>query len=282
MATVQRNTRFHRFSWAAMIMTFCFLAFYVLINVPAAVAQDQPELRATKLMDHPVVNSKGMELAEIDNLILRRSGKVKRVILSCCGFLGLGEKRVAVPFRRLQFKDNRIVFDITDKAFTQLPQFNYEEQDLETGYYSRRPSMAHMGRWGRWGDWGGPPYPLPRYGYPGYYPPYYPSYGPPRANNEGQCPWKWAYSPDRMLVSLLLHRPVINAECERIGFVEDLMIGPKGRVKAMILHPTIPHHKKDRVSVPFQPLETTHWGLVYHIGIKALRDLPEFHYAENQ
>jgi len=277
MATAQfNNTRRDRSPWTLIAILFCLVGFYMVMSASTVRAQNQAEFRATQLMDHPVVNAKGKELAEIDNLILRRSGKVKRVILSCCGFLGLGEKRVAIPFRRLQFKGDRIIFDITDKEFTQMPQFDYHQQGMETGYYSRR---SHMGRMGGWDRWEGPPHSPPFYQYPGYQP-FYGTYGP-LPSEKGQCPWNWSYSPDQMPASLVLNRPVVNTTCERIGYVEDLMISPEGRVTTTVLFLMIPELNKDRVAVPFQALRTTHWGLVYDIPMERLRNLPEFHYPKS-
>jgi sporulation protein YlmC with PRC-barrel domain len=236
----------------------------------AAAAQEQAGIRASKLMDHPVVDSKGKEILEIDDLILRRNGNVKRVILSCCGFLGLGSKRVAVPFRRLQFEGNKIVYDVTEEQFTQMAEFNYAQEGLYTGYYSARPRTGREGPGTERGQYQTYPY----------YGPYYPGYW--AEPEPGNCHWEWSYSPGMLLCSAVLNRPVVNNQCQRIGFVDDLIIDPDGGVKDIILTVMRPNVNLHRVSAPYKPLKVTYWGLVYGISIQELRKLPEFHYQEGK
>jgi sporulation protein YlmC with PRC-barrel domain len=231
-------------------------------------AQEQAGIRASKLMDHPIVNSKGKEILEIDDLILTRNGNVKRVVLSCCGFLGLGSKSVAVPFRRLQFKGDEIVYDVTEEEFKQMAEFNYAQEGLYTGYYSARPRPGRESP-------GTQRRPYSRYPY---YGPYYPGYW--MEPESGYCHWEWSYSPGRMLCSAVLSRPVVNNKCQRIGFVDDLIIDPDGGVKEIILSVLRPELKQGRVSVPYKPFKVTYWGLVYDISIDELGKLPEFHYQE--
>jgi len=237
----------------------------VLIGLAAftgVAAQEQPGIRASTLMDHPVIDAQGKEILEIDDLILKRSGNVKRVILSCCGFLGLGAKKVAVPFRRLQLKEDAIVYDVTEEEFKQMAEFNYAEEDLYTGYYCARPG-AESPRTQRRS--------YPRYPYPSPY-----GIGPE------YCPREWSYSPGSLLCSAVLNRPVVNTECKQIGFVDDLMIGPDGRVNQIILSVSRVGLDKNRVALPYKPGKLTPWGLAYDISIEELRGMPEFHYQKAQ
>jgi sporulation protein YlmC with PRC-barrel domain len=232
----------------------------------AAAEQQEPGIRASTLMDHPVISSKGDEILEIDDLILRRNGNVKRVILSCCGFLGFGAKRVAVPFRRLQFQEDNIVYDITEEEFKQMAEFKYTGEDLYTGYYSPRTGME------------GPR--TPRRPYPRYYGPYYPRYG---AEEESDyCQWQWSHSPGSILCSAVLSRPVVNNQCQRIGFVDDLIIGLDGQVKEIVLSILRMDLDKERVSLPYEPFKVTYWGLAYDVTIEELRNMPEFQYQEGR
>jgi sporulation protein YlmC with PRC-barrel domain len=246
-----------------MAATVLFLGF----AAAAAEPQEEPAYRASQLMDHPVINGSGKEIAEIDDLILRRGGKVKRAILSCCGFLGLGTKKVAVPLRRLQFKKDEILFDITEEEFTQMAEFDYAQEGLYTGYYSARPGATERG--------------IQRIPYPGYgyYDPYYPRHRAPlTAPEPDYCPWEWSHSPGSILCTAVLGRAVVNSQCQRIGFVNDLLIGPDHRVKDIVL--SLLRSEKDRVSLPYRPFEVTYWGLAYDITREEIRDLPEFHYQE--
>jgi sporulation protein YlmC with PRC-barrel domain len=244
----------------AVIVLICFVSF------TAAAEQEQSQvIRASKLMDHPIINTKGEQILEIDDLILRRNGNVKRVILSCCGFLGLGAKRVAVPFRNLKIEDDKIIYDITEEEYKQMADFNYAEDDLYTGYYSEMQGRQTPR--------------TPGAPYRPYYGPHYPGYG---AWSQEYCRGAPSYSPGSILGSVVLSHPVINPQCQRLGVVDDLMIDLDGQVKEIVLSDLPPKLNKTRVSVPYKPFQVTYWGLVYDVTLDELSNLPEFHYNQSR
>lgn len=57
--------------------------------------------RASKLLGTKVTNMQDQSVGTIDDVILDNDGKVVSVLVSVGGFLGLGEKRVAVAFKEL-------------------------------------------------------------------------------------------------------------------------------------------------------------------------------------
>jgi sporulation protein YlmC with PRC-barrel domain len=66
-----------------------------------------PELviRASKLIGHTVRNSQGREIAEIDDIIINKSGQIYQVILSFGGILDMGSKLVAIRFDSLEIEN---------------------------------------------------------------------------------------------------------------------------------------------------------------------------------
>jgi uncharacterized protein YrrD len=58
------------------------------------------------LIDRDVLNDQGQEIGEIEDIIIDNDGKVAGVLVSVGGFLGIGEKNVA-----MQFKDFTITRD---------------------------------------------------------------------------------------------------------------------------------------------------------------------------
>jgi sporulation protein YlmC with PRC-barrel domain len=60
------------------------------------------EIRASKLIGSSVLNSEGGTIGDINEVVLGKDGKVAAVVLSVGGFLGLGERQVAVGFESLQ------------------------------------------------------------------------------------------------------------------------------------------------------------------------------------
>src|SRR5215212_3821520 len=66
--------------------------------------QPQPgQWRASKLEGLDVYNQNNEKIGDIDELILDNSGKIQAVVIGVGGFLGIGERNVAVPFDQIKF-----------------------------------------------------------------------------------------------------------------------------------------------------------------------------------
>lgn len=86
---------------------------------------------ASKLIGAPVYDGKAKDsnnLGSIKDLIIDENGTVAAVVVGVGGFLGLGEKQVAVDFHALQFviaDDNteRYVLQTTKDELTNAPDF---------------------------------------------------------------------------------------------------------------------------------------------------------------
>jgi len=228
----------------------------------------QRVLRASKVIDHAVYNQRGEELGEVDDLIMSRNGKIKKVILSVGEFLQTGEKLVAVPFESLQINDRgQIVYNATKEQLKNLPRFSYRREQL----------------------YGEPFFPLPAYGIRRGYP--YMIQPPPRGSYphsppEGKCcgefrPWEWEYFSERLRVSALLNRGILDSTGQEVADLDDLMISPEGRVKRIILDVGgFLGIGVKLVAVPFRPLKITDLGIVYSITTEQLRKSPAFRYEK--
>jgi len=92
---------------------------------------------ATRLIDQPVYSSNGDDAEEIGNvtdLVFSENGEITAVIIGVGGFLGIGEKSVAVDFSELEFSlaaDNteRWVLPTTADALNGAPDFVWEEDE---------------------------------------------------------------------------------------------------------------------------------------------------------
>jgi sporulation protein YlmC with PRC-barrel domain len=67
----------------------------------------QGQWRASKLIGTRVVSSNNESIGDVNDLVVDRSGNAQAVIIGVGGFLGIGEKNVAVPFRSLEFASSR-------------------------------------------------------------------------------------------------------------------------------------------------------------------------------
>jgi sporulation protein YlmC with PRC-barrel domain len=84
-------------------------------------------LRVSALLDQGILNDKGEEVADLDDLMISPEGKVEQIILDVDGFLGTAEKLVAVPYRPLKVTDLALVYNIMKEQLQKSPAFSYEE-----------------------------------------------------------------------------------------------------------------------------------------------------------
>lgn len=87
-------------------------------------------MRADKILGAQVYNSADESIGTIDDLIVEPGDRVVYAIVSVGGFLGIGERLVAVPFDRFSFqkRDDDMRMVLADSTKTQLeamPEFRY-------------------------------------------------------------------------------------------------------------------------------------------------------------
>lgn len=100
------------------------------------VAADTDNL-GSRLMGQPVYSSPGddaEEIGTINDLVFSADGEITAVVIGVGGFLGIGEKSVAVDFQSLDFTlatDNteRWVLPTTADALTNAPDFVWAEDE---------------------------------------------------------------------------------------------------------------------------------------------------------
>lgn len=100
-----------------------------------------PEIMAAETLDgNPVVNRNGEDLGEIDSIMLDvPRGRIAYAVLSCGGFLGMGDKLFAIPWQALTLDtDNKqFVLDVDGERLKNAPGFDKDHW----------PSMADP-QWG--------------------------------------------------------------------------------------------------------------------------------------
>ena len=66
--------------------------------------------RASKLAGLSVYNDKNESVGSVNDLLTDKSGNIKAVVIGVGGFLGVGEHLVAIPFDKVKFVNEPIVY----------------------------------------------------------------------------------------------------------------------------------------------------------------------------
>jgi hypothetical protein len=97
------------------------------------------QMRASKLIGSAVYDPSDQKIGTIDELVLNPDGKVADVVLGVGGFLGAGEKHVAVAMAELKRgKNDHFVLNTTKDALKQMANF-----DLKAESAARSGSSTH-------------------------------------------------------------------------------------------------------------------------------------------
>jgi sporulation protein YlmC with PRC-barrel domain len=87
------------------------------------------EMRASKLIGTSVKNNANETIGEVNEVVLAKDGKVAAVIIGVGGFLGIGEREVAVNFDALQHRmdNNNLVLSMntTKDALKNAPAWTW-------------------------------------------------------------------------------------------------------------------------------------------------------------
>jgi sporulation protein YlmC with PRC-barrel domain len=78
-------------------------------------SQEKPgQWRASKLRGLDVYNNSNEKIGDIREVLLDQSGKAEAVVIGVGGFLGIGERDVALPFSEVKFVDQPRTASATD------------------------------------------------------------------------------------------------------------------------------------------------------------------------
>jgi hypothetical protein len=84
--------------------------------------------RTTKIIGGDVVNEANEKIGKIDDLIVTENERVPFAIVSVGGFLGMGDRLIAVPFDAIQMGEKQMLLRGANKdALKSLPEFKYNK-----------------------------------------------------------------------------------------------------------------------------------------------------------
>lgn len=109
------------------------------LNVHFLSRQMPNELLVSDLLGRPAVDAENETIGDVNDLVTDSSGKAVAAVIGVGGFLGIGEKDVAIPFEDLKFtrdddNDVKIEVDINKEALTSAPDYqSLDEQEIVEG-----------------------------------------------------------------------------------------------------------------------------------------------------
>jgi sporulation protein YlmC with PRC-barrel domain len=72
-------------------------------DIDSVIAAQKPdEWLATKFRGTSVLGSDGAKIGSVDDILFERNGSIKALVIGVGGFLGIGAKEVAIPFKQFQ------------------------------------------------------------------------------------------------------------------------------------------------------------------------------------
>jgi sporulation protein YlmC with PRC-barrel domain len=79
-----------------------------------------------QILGKPIYNDKDEKVGDVDDLIIAPDSSVSYAIIGVGGFLGLGERQVAIPVNHFKGGEGRIVLPgATKDALQAMPSFQY-------------------------------------------------------------------------------------------------------------------------------------------------------------
>jgi sporulation protein YlmC with PRC-barrel domain len=96
---------------------------------PVAQSQRPAQVDVQRLIGRTVRNLQDETIGDVNSVILTRDGTVSAVIVGVGGFLGIGEREVAIPWQDLQIRNNGedVRTSLTKDAVRALPEYRYAE-----------------------------------------------------------------------------------------------------------------------------------------------------------
>jgi sporulation protein YlmC with PRC-barrel domain len=109
--------------------------------------QPEGQTLASQFIGQPVTNDAGESVGSINDLLFDKAGRIVNVVIGVGGFLGIGEKDVALPYSALSItaddKGKRVVrVSVSKDQLKAAPNFKQTEKTL---YMRAKEKAGEMG-----------------------------------------------------------------------------------------------------------------------------------------
>jgi hypothetical protein len=100
----------------------------------AAVGEEQwySGVRGEEIVGQTLYGTNGEEIGEIDHVVMSQGGSTPEALVGVGGFLGIGERNVAIPLNEIQMEGDRLTTDMTKEAIGGMEPYEesgYQEWD---------------------------------------------------------------------------------------------------------------------------------------------------------
>lgn len=167
---------------------------------PAASEQMPAQISSEKLIGRDIRTAQDKTVGEIKSVLLGADGRVRAVVVGVGGFLGLGDREVAIDWNNLRVRNNGevIVTELTEDQLRSLPEYKYADPRQRGTVFN-------------------------------------PAANPQAAQNADRARTPVTPAAWNMRASELLGMDVRNAQNESIGQIKELVIDLRGEVQAMVI-----------------------------------------------
>jgi sporulation protein YlmC with PRC-barrel domain len=116
-------------------------------DTPFLTVQPQGQWLASRFIGQAVTNQAGENIGDINDVLFDKSGRISIAVIGVGGFLGLGEKSVAIPFSSLSFTADAagkrvVTIPLSKEGLLAAPTFQPTEK---TVYMRAKEGAADMG-----------------------------------------------------------------------------------------------------------------------------------------
>lgn len=114
---------------------------------PSAGAAPMGSMTSDALLERQARNAEGQELGSIDNLVIDpQTGRITHLVVSVGGFLGIGDKDVAVPWEDVNFQQQTVVLNVTREELETAQAFKEQAAEAPGGGDAPVPTQAPADR----------------------------------------------------------------------------------------------------------------------------------------
>lgn len=199
-------------------------------------AANSTNIDSKKLLDANVRGVNGDKVGEIEGVILDSAGKTQAVVVEVGGFLGMGERHVALNWSALTVSESgdKVTTQYTKDQLKGMPEYKIDQKRRETAYND--PDYRTVGAPNRVADG---------------------TNDRPKTTMNSN----WTKAAGNLKGSELIGADIVNAKNDEIGNVNDVLFDTTGKIKSLLVDPSgIMNGGTKTVAIDFSKLQILQSG----------------------